>query len=344
MRSFVYSLLCLCLTSSAHAGAFQTTVNIFTDADSIVHTYLYVGAGGQRTVNVCLDPDFSDIELAEPAIERAIATWNDLLPETENLDQETVPSNLADFETVVLHELGHCAFGLGHPNLGFRIADPDGTNIFFTNAEVGQDGFFNFDPNDVTPGSSDDLRGDDVNRMWFNTFDNNPFVFAGPIDGSSYSNDLSNLPKGDSFAANPNRFVGASLSIPFFDTEAVMTAVAFFGESRLTLMADDVAIVRLAQTGVDSTAGNADDYTILLEYQGRTNDSSQCDVILETDPALDLPAICDVDGISIGSNHFRLAGDGIIRLAPPSAVSWFYGAEVFADGFESGDTTAWGGP
>ena len=30
-------------------GAFQTTVSIFTDANSVVHPYLYVGAGGQLT-------------------------------------------------------------------------------------------------------------------------------------------------------------------------------------------------------------------------------------------------------------------------------------------------------
>ena len=330
------------LAPICQGGAFLTTaISIFAEADSITHTYLYVGAGGQRTVRICVDPDFADIDRAEPAIERAVETWNGLSAETGNLDQGTVPSDRADFETTALHELGHCALGLGHPNLGFRISQPDGTNIFFTNSEVGPNAAFEFDPSDVTPGSLDDSRGDDVNRMWFNTFDNNPFVLAGPIDGATYSNDLADLPVGSSFAANANRFVGASLPNPVFDTEAVMTAVAFFGESRLELMADDVAVAQFARTGKDSVAGSTDDYDVVLEYGGRSNDSAACDVIFRTDPNLGFPAICDVSGISIGDNQFRLAGDGIIRMASPSDVSWFYGAEVFTDGFESGNTTAW---
>ena len=223
--------------------------------------------------------------------------------------------------------------------VGFAINDPSLVEIFLTNSTPGENGAYEYNAADEEPGSSNDFRGDDVNRMWFNVFDNNPFVDAGPIGGTFYSNQLADLPPGDSYAANANRFVGPSLDPQVLDTEAVMTAVAFFGEARRELMADDVTIRRFAQTGVDTVAGTEDDYTVELVYQGRTTSSGACDVIIQT---ADQPftALCEVDGIAIGNNHFRLAGDGIITVSPPSVTPWFY-PEVFADGFEDGNTSGW---
>ena len=106
--------------------------------DWIVHPNDYMGLGGTVFVTVCADPSspFSQEMLAP--LSRAVATWNAMAPTNDNLSPASeVPPDRFDFESGVLHELGHCALGLGHINeplaglftSGFTEATP-GPNLF----------------------------------------------------------------------------------------------------------------------------------------------------------------------------------------------------------------------
>jgi hypothetical protein len=320
------------------AGSFNIHSNISGDVNGIIHPFLYVGVGGTVTVRVCLDPNLTDRTLAEPSVVKAISAWNNLVHLKPNLSID-VPIGEFDFESVLLHEIGHCAFGLLHPDLGSLIPSP--IDRFATIALVGDDGLFSIGVGaDGAPGSSDDFRDDDVNYMWFNKFDNNPFFLSGTIDTTTYSREIEDLPAGHSFAANANRLVGPVSTPVVNGTEAVMTSVVLADEGRRKLQADDVAIVELGKSGKDGIAGTADDYTVHLTYAGRDTDPANCDVIIETnsEPGANL-GLCLVESVSIGSSHFRLAGNGIIQIQERD--DWYYRFEVFSEGFENGDFSGW---
>jgi len=152
------------------AGAF-TFAGATNGVDIITHPQGYTGAGGVVTVSVCLDPTSQDA--ANPdvvtSIKNVVNTWNRLQPTTGNLvfgTNNNIPATAVDFESVVLHETGHC-LGLAHPNAPTE-SGLTGNNRNFTKATKGVDGFFNLGSGaDGIIGSNDDLRGDDVNLHWF---------------------------------------------------------------------------------------------------------------------------------------------------------------------------------
>src|SRR6185436_16298500 len=115
-------------------------------------------------------------------------------------------------------------------------------------------------------GSSDDNRGDDVNLHWFRKSNDDPFTIASTVDQTTYSRNVLDLPFGHNFTANADRTVATLLGHP--NTEAVMQRGAFYDENQRSLTADDVATLRLGMSGLDMTAGTADDYTISLVYAG----------------------------------------------------------------------------
>ncbi|NJL29964.1 MAG: hypothetical protein HC897_19755 [Thermoanaerobaculia bacterium] len=86
----------------------------------IVHPIGYTGAGGPITIGVCVQ---SGSEQLIPALKEAIDVWNALEPRTGNcrncvLWEEPEPQTGAYHAgSALLHELGHCAMGLGHVNL-----------------------------------------------------------------------------------------------------------------------------------------------------------------------------------------------------------------------------------
>lgn len=321
-------------------GAFRIDINIGQDERAVNHPILYLGTGGVRTIRDCLDPEIEDVDVGEPAVERALETWSGMLPTSGNITMD-VPEGLVDFESALLHELGHCLFGLAHPNLGLGEDLVAGQA---SNASPGVNGSFDIGlGSDEAPGSVDDARGDDINRVWFYTFDNYPFFLTTPIDETSYSRDIDDLPPGSSFAANANRLSGLVAQPQVAETEAVMNAYVLRTEARRSLQHDDVATFLYAASGLDQKAETADDYTVDIVYQGRTVNG--CDVVIEDLPPDAPPAaagLCESGAILIGGStqHFRLAGVSRVQMGG-AEVGWFYGAEVFEDGFESGDTGSW---
>jgi hypothetical protein len=114
------TVVALVASTQARAGAF-----IFADEgdeDSITHPNGYTGVGGPRVLSVCLRtatlPSGVSATQVENTVKKAVDTWNAQRVSTENLGLGTandIPSGGLDFESVLLHEMGHCV-GLAHPN------------------------------------------------------------------------------------------------------------------------------------------------------------------------------------------------------------------------------------
>lgn len=328
----LFAIITSLIPGSASAGAF-----IFANGDNpnrITHPSSYFGTGGEITVSVCIAPTSESIDDMLVSVQNSIVVWNARQPVSPNLflgGNNNIPNNQIDFESTLLHEVGHC-LGLAHPNLatesGLPAADRD-----YTKAAEGPNGTFDIDPGpDGIKGSADDLRGDDINLHWFNTGINNPFVLTTPVDASSYSRDLADLPGGDNFPANADRTVGNALGFP--NSEAVMQQGAFFDEDQRQLGVDDVATLGLGMAGIDRTAGTGDDYIPVLEYGGV---ASGCDITIEVTGTSF--AFCSVGGSFIGSDHLRIT-NASVQLGSASQFAWFFNQialnpdAVFDDRFE----------
>lgn len=326
---------------------------------SIVHPRPFQQAGGVAyTVRICTNE--LDLSGVPAATQWAIDTWNALEPRTENCHRCTTweePANQEDFffmTTTMLHELGHCALALAHPN---RIWDPqnDGTyeNTSFTMS-------WDAGPNGIQPGP-DGLRGsfDDTQQSvlggpaqsvsWFRIADNDPVVVdpVTIVDTFSYSRSLSNLPSGHSWGANANRRVGQSLG--HATTQATMYGLQDRAMNVWALSADDVNMQLMARTGVDLVWNTVDDYDVVLtmvpctsphevEVQfvplGVTGPVGNCaydvDYAYPQNPAL-ARVFKLVPHAQLGTNLIRINSDYVFDVSLPS----------FSDGFESGNTAAW---
>lgn len=111
------------------AGSPVSDPNATVPPFAIVHPLGYEGEGGKIEIPVGVDDD--DPSLIAPT-QRAIDTWNALTGTTQNclgcrVWEEPLASPDEPFhaESVILHELGHCAMGLGHINMPFD-EDDDG--------------------------------------------------------------------------------------------------------------------------------------------------------------------------------------------------------------------------
>ncbi len=91
--------------------------------DLILHPQGYTGTETSLTVEVCIDPTspapmggtLTDLEIP---LQNNIAIWNQLQPIQGNSllgAANNIPSGELDFESVALHEIGHC-IGLSHVN------------------------------------------------------------------------------------------------------------------------------------------------------------------------------------------------------------------------------------
>jgi len=326
-KGFCSAMLCLFSTTlSAGAYIFAGEGN---GVDLVTHPNTYTGAGGVVTVRVCIAPTSPNATDMEYSVQNNIAEYNQLLPSTSNLklnNNNNVPSGFIDFESVALHELGHC-LGMAHINAASE-SGLTGNQQNYTKATDGADNVFNLNAGtDGVIGSSDDVRGDDDNLVWFRRSNNNPFTIDSVIDSTTYSRNLADLPGGHTFSANADRAVSSLLGEP--NTEAVMQQGTFFDEAQRTLGHDDVATLSYAASGIDEResggpAGkNADDnYTIVLEYGGISN--TNCDVSMSYTATTGL-AFCSVGGVFIGTDHVRIT---TANIEFGQGYNWFFNAPV----------------
>ncbi len=307
LRCLGVALACLLAPLDARGGAFIFAGEA-NGIDLVTHPTGYSGGGGTLDVSVCIDPTSANAVAMETPVRNIVHTWNQRAPTTGNVllgGNNDVPSGRVDFESVALHEVGHC-IGLAHPNLASESGlsgspangtrSTDGANNSFESS-AGPDGRF---------GSSDDPRGDDVNLHWFRISNNNPFTIADTVDSSTYSRDVADLPPGDVFAANADRSVATLLGVP--NSEAVMQQGTFFDEDQRRLVHDDVATLEYGMSGIDEVADTGDDYTVNLVYGGF---DSSCDVVLDFDNTQTGFAVCQTGGVFVGSGHARITSADI---------------------------------
>ena len=304
----VFGLLQLTISSPAGAGAYIFAGEA-NGVDLVTHPTGYTGSGGTLAVSVCIAPNSANAADMEISVRNIIHTWNSQASVTGNLllgGANDIPSNGIDFESVALHELGHC-IGLSHPNLASEsgLDDPEANG---TKSTDGVDGTFDVaSGTDGVFGSSDDQRNDDINLHWFRISNNNPFSIGSPVDSTTYSRDLADLPGGHSYATNGDRTVSGLLGVP--NTESVMQQLTFTDEDQRQLTHDDVATLQYAMSGLDETAANSDDYALELSYGGL---SSSCDVVLDFDNAQTGFALCETSGAFIsGGGHVEITSANI---------------------------------
>jgi hypothetical protein len=322
MRSALCALGIL-LHANCSAGAFIFAGEA-NGVDVVTHPTSYTGQGGIATVRVCIVPGSPNAAAMEIPVQNNINIYNRLQPTIGNLFSgggNNIPSGQVDFESVSLHELGHC-IGLAHVNAASE-SGLAGNEQNYTKATNGRNNQFDINPGaDGIIGTRDDIRGDDVNLHWYRKSNNNPFTLAGTVDSNTYARDLSDLPAGHSFAANGDRNVASTLGFP--NTEAVMQQGSFFDEAQRTLTHDDVATLLYAASGKNEVAGNSDDYTIRLEYGGIS--SSNCDINLKFDNSQTGFAVCQTGGTFLSnSDHVRITSADIFFN---TGFNWFFNTET----------------
>jgi len=300
---------------SAEAGGYMFA----RDFPGIVaHPTGYTGTGGTLDVRVCILPSSPNASKMEQSIKNNIAVWNNRQSTTANLRNRPLPANTYDFESVALHELGHCV-GLSHPNLGSQ-SGVSGANTNYSVSLAGPDTSFGFNSgNDNIIGSADDIRGDDDNLHFFYPANNNPFSENAVVDTTTYTRDVAQLPVGDFFPANADRQVSnlPRYAAPF--TEASMQQGTFNDEIQRTLSHDDVSTLRYASAGFDGQQGTADDHRLNLIYGGiSTND---CDISVSMSSQTGF-ASCRISGQrEVGNEHIRITNANIF-FSPN--IDWYY--------------------
>jgi len=210
----------------------------------VTHAQGYTGAGGGIEVTVGIDPTSAFAAQMIIPTQNVVNTWNGRLPTTGNLNPTGVGAGQVDYESTLLHKMGH-SLGLAHVNAATE-SGLAGANRNFTKATDRANNVFDINPGtDGIIGSADDIRGDDQNLNYFRITDNNPVATnIGVVDSTTYSRDLATLPVGDTYSANADRAVAAALG--FVNTEAVMQQGTFSGKTQRTLGADQLAITTTA--------------------------------------------------------------------------------------------------
>lgn len=320
-------------SSTLTAGAY-----IFADeingVDLVTHPNTYTGSRGVVTVRVCINPASPNAADMEQSVLNNIAAYNKLSPTLGNVksgSNNNIPPGFLDFESVALHEIGHC-LGMAHINAATE-SGLTGNSQNYTKATEGANDLFDLNPgSDGVIGSSDDSRGDDENLVWFRKSNNDPFTIDSTIDTTTYSRDLAALPAGHSFAANADRAVSTLLG--YVKTEAVMQQGTYYDEAQRTLGHDDVATLLYAASGIDERESggpggryNQDNYTIALVYGGISN--TNCDVSMSITATKGL-AFCETEGVFIASGHARIT---TASIEFGQSYNWFFNTtDADADG------------
>ncbi len=319
-KAIVSVMLCL-FSTVLSAGAYIFSGETY-GVDVVTHPNTYTGTEDVVTVRVCIAPSSPNAAAMEYSVQNNVDVYNQLLPTTDNVklnSNNNVPSGYIDFESVALHEVGHC-LGMAHINAASE-SGLTGSQQNYTKATDGVDDAFNLNAGpDGVIGSSDDIRGDDEHLVWFRRSNNNPFTLDTVIDSTTYSRNLADLPAGHSFSANADRAVSTLLGLP--KTEAVMQQGTYFDEAQRTLGHDDVATLLYAASGVDEREiGNRyerDNYSIVLEYGGISD--TNCDVSMSFTATAGL-AFCEVGGASIGADHVRIT---TASIEFGEGFNWFF--------------------
>lgn len=321
LNKILSSTLLLLVTAHAHAGAYYFSSEA-NGIDLIVHPSTYTGTEDVATVRVCISPSSQNAIEMEYSVQNNIDVFNQLIPTTANVKSgasNNVLSGFFDFESVALHEIGHC-LGMAHANAASE-SGLAGSDRNFTKATDGANNVWDLDAGpDGKIGSSDDIRGDDENLHWFRRVNNDPFTIDTVIDSTTYSRDLSDLPTGHTYAANADRAVSTLLGYP--KTEAVMQQGTYADEAQRTLGHDDVATLRYAASGInerESGGGNSrDNYSIVLEYGGIS--TTNCDISMSMTDTTGL-ASCAANGELIASNHVRIT---TANIEFGQGFNWFF--------------------
>ncbi|WP_257385958.1 Ig-like domain repeat protein [Tahibacter caeni] len=309
------------------AGSF-VTVNQ-DEPDRVAHQNYY-GAGGElSSIRVCIDSSINPTlaTAAEPAVRNAVATYNrfrSLADDTFASGADTsVPPDQVDFETVLLHEFLH-AHGLGHPN---QANDPAGAGAGYydTRSGGGANGVIDHLGNaDGIAGSADDQRGDDVNLHWYARGSNDPAFVPAIVDTTTMAHALDYLPPGQHFAANANADVMAALGHP--NSKAVAVQGYVQGRVGRHLHSDDLAMLRLARTGIDGVAGTADDYRSSAVFAGYYDDpqGGECSMVVRfDDEGGQVSFASTLVGLTpLAPNHWRLIYPTRMRFNP--GVNWYF--------------------
>lgn len=309
-------LIAVSTASRVDAGAFVVSGEA-NGLDVISHPVGYNGTGGALIVSVCIDPTSANAADMVIPTQNIINTMNDLAPTAPNIVSGTIPGQI-DWESVALHELGHCGFALAHVNAASE-SGLTGNNQNYTKATDGANNSFDIDDGvDAIIGSADDVRSDDVNLHWFRLGTNDPCDATLPatIDASTYARAAASLPLGDLFAANADFAVCNDLG--FANTEAVMQQGTFINEEQRDLTGDDVATARLGMAGLDETQGNADDYTVTFVYAGLT---TSCDLVIDFDNGETGFAVCSANLTNFSGDHWSItSGDMFYN----TGSNWFF--------------------
>jgi hypothetical protein len=321
---------------------------------------MFDGSGGALTVSICI-PTGSESLIGPTS--RAIATWNALIPTTENCtgcttwEETPTAGDTFHAETTLLHELGHCPLGLEHPFRNWDAAN-DGfwePTSFTRSWDVAAPPLGIDSGPDFIRGTLDDVQlapGGPPNAVhWFRKMDNNPFTIDGTvIDLNTYSRSVTaDLPAGHSWAANGNRRVGETLGVQ--NTQTVMYGSQVPGMRLAGLSADDVNMVKMAMTGVDWEAGTADDYTIQMQLVSPCEDA---DVVVTFWEPTGLGSLAEcITGVdfSFPQNPFLTRHINIVPFGSPGepfiiildeGLNWITDEPmIFSEGFETGDFSGW---
>ena len=325
------TLALILLPSLANAGAYSFAGPTYGN-NLILHPSDYNGSGGTLTVKVCITPGSPHASSMEIPVQNNINVYNSMQPTTNNLsinNANNIPAGQLDFESVALHEIGHC-LGMAHVNLASESMLPMEADWEYTKSTDGGDGFDLDDGADNVKGSGDDIRGNDVNLHWFHRSTNDPFTIDSVVDSTTYSRNLLDLPGVDSYATNASRTISASFGAP--NTEAVMQQGTYFDEAQRTLGHDDAATLRLAASGMDEIAGTGDDYTINMTYGGISSHTT-CDINIAFDNVRTSLAQCEVSGGSImGMDHWRVVSAEI--FFSDALYTWFFNGDTDGDGID----------
>lgn len=294
--------------------------------DVVAHPIGYTGAGGVVNVSVgidttSMDNGASNTALMAVAVQNVIRTWNALVPTVGNVinDFVNIPVGSFDFESVLLHEVGH-SIGLAHNNMGAQAGVAAGERDY-ANATDGADNTFNFGAGaDGVIGTRDDVRGDDVNLNYFRTDGvdaNNPFTIAGVVDSTTYSRDLGDLPGVDLFSGVASVQNATQFAAVPNNTEAALNQGTANNQAQRTLGHDDVAGILYANSGLDSLAGTGDDYQLVLTYAGITN---AADILIDFDNSTGF-AVSQSSGAFLSANDIAITSNQILFN---DTFNWFY--------------------